>query len=42
VAYEGKGDQGIAKALRAKAVDFNQLPTVNSVLVRMKAGRPKA
>lgn len=43
LAYEGKGDQEKAKAMREKAVDFNQLPTINSALVRMKAaGRPKA
>ena len=42
LAYEGKGDRAKAKAFRAKAVDFNQLPTVNSAVVRMKAGRPQA
>ena len=42
LAYEGKGDKARAKAKFASAVDFNQLPTLNSAFVRMKARRPKA
>ena len=42
LAHEGRGDRAEAEAMRARAVDFNQLPTINSALVRMKAGRLKA
>jgi tetratricopeptide (TPR) repeat protein len=42
LAYEGKGDQAKAKEKIASAVDFNQLPTINSALVRMKARNQKA
>ncbi len=42
VAYEGKGDGAKAQAAFARAVDFNQLPTINSALVRMKARKLKA
>jgi tetratricopeptide (TPR) repeat protein len=42
VAYEGKGDQAKAKEKFASAVGFNQLPTINSALVRMKARNQKA
>jgi tetratricopeptide (TPR) repeat protein len=41
-AYEGKGDRAKAKTAYASAVDFNQLPTLNSAFVRMKASKPKA
>ena len=41
-AYEGKGDRARAKEKFASAVNFNQLPTINSALVRMKAGKHKA
>jgi tetratricopeptide (TPR) repeat protein len=37
LAYEGKGDQAKAKEMYARAVDFNQLPTLNSAFVRLKA-----
>lgn len=42
LAYEGKGDQTRAKEKFASAVGFNQLPTINSALVRMKARSQKA
>jgi tetratricopeptide (TPR) repeat protein len=42
LAYEGKGDQAKAKEKFAAAVGFNQLPTINSALVRMKARQQKA
>jgi tetratricopeptide (TPR) repeat protein len=42
LAYEGKGDQAKAKEKFASAVGFNQLPTINSALVRMKARSQKA
>ncbi len=42
LAYEGKGDQTKAKEKFASAVGFNQLPTINSALVRMKARSQKA
>jgi tetratricopeptide (TPR) repeat protein len=42
LAYEGKGDQAKAKEKFASAVGFNQLPTINSALVRMKARNQKA
>jgi tetratricopeptide (TPR) repeat protein len=42
LAYEGKGDQAKAKEKFASAVGFNQLPTINSALVRMKARQQKA
>ena len=42
MAYEGKGDQAKAKERFASAVGFNQLPTINSALVRMKARQQKA
>ena len=42
MAYEGKGDQAKAKEKFASAVGFNQLPTINSALVRMKARQQKA
>jgi tetratricopeptide (TPR) repeat protein len=42
LAYEGKGDRAKAEAKFASAVDFNQLPTINSALVRMKARKHKA
>jgi tetratricopeptide (TPR) repeat protein len=42
LAYEGKGDQAKAKEKLASAVGFNQLPTINSALVRMKARSQKA
>jgi tetratricopeptide (TPR) repeat protein len=42
VAYEGKGNQAKAKEKFASAVGFNQLPTINSALVRMKARGQKA
>jgi tetratricopeptide (TPR) repeat protein len=42
LAYEGKGDQVKAKKKFASAVGFNQLPTINSALVRMKARSQKA
>jgi tetratricopeptide (TPR) repeat protein len=41
-AYEGKGDKAKAKEKFASAVGFNQLPTINSALVRMKARNQKA
>ena len=41
LAYEGKGDQAKAKEKFASAVSFNQLPTINSALVRMKARSQK-
>ena len=42
LAYEGKGDPAKAKEKFASAVNFNQLPTINSALVRMKARQQKA
>jgi tetratricopeptide (TPR) repeat protein len=42
LAYEGKGDQAKAREKFASAVGFNQLPTINSALVRMKARGAKA
>ena len=42
LAYEGKGDQTKAQEKFASAVGFNQLPTINSALVRMKARSQKA
>ena len=42
LAYEGKGDRAKAKEKLAGAVGFNQLPTINSALVRMKARQQKA
>ena len=42
LAYEGKGDQAKAREKLASAVGFNQLPTINSALVRMKARNQKA
>ena len=42
LAYEGKGDPAKAKEKFASAVGFNQLPTINSALVRMKARQQKA
>ena len=42
LAYEGKGDQAKAREKLASAVGFNQLPTINSALVRMKARHQKA
>jgi tetratricopeptide (TPR) repeat protein len=42
LAYEGKGDQAKAREKFASAVGFNQLPTINSALVRMKARSQKA
>ena len=41
-AYAGKGDRAKAEAMFASAVGFNQLPTINSALVRMKARKHKA
>jgi tetratricopeptide (TPR) repeat protein len=41
LAYEGKGDQTKAKEMYAKAVGFNQLPTLNSAFVRLKARKVK-
>jgi predicted negative regulator of RcsB-dependent stress response len=41
-AYEAKGDGEKAKAMFARAVDFNQLPTLNSAFVRLKARKLKA
>ena len=41
LAYEGKGDQAKAKEMYAKAVGFNQLPTINSAFVRLKARKVK-
>ena len=41
LAYEGKGDQAKAKDMFQKAVEFNQLPTLNSAFVRAKAGKHK-
>jgi tetratricopeptide (TPR) repeat protein len=41
LAYEGKGDQAKAKEMYARAVDFNQLPTLNSAFVRLKARKVK-
>ena len=42
LAYEGKGDREKARAAFASAVGFNQLPTINSALVRMKARKLEA
>jgi tetratricopeptide (TPR) repeat protein len=42
LAYEGKGDQAKAKEMYAKAAGFNQLPTLNSAFVRLKARKIKA
>jgi tetratricopeptide (TPR) repeat protein len=42
LAYEGKGDRAKAKAMFTSAVNFNQLPTLNSAFVRMKAKKHKA
>jgi tetratricopeptide (TPR) repeat protein len=42
LAYEGKGDQAKAKEMFRQAVEFNQLPTLNSAFVRAKAGKQKA
>jgi tetratricopeptide (TPR) repeat protein len=42
LAYEAKGDGAKAKAKFASAKDFNQLPTLNSAFVRMKARKLKA
>lgn len=42
LAYEGKGNRAKAKAMFEKAVNFNQLPTLNSAFVRMKAKQHKA
>ena len=41
LAYEGKGEQAKAREMYAKAVGFNQLPTINSALVRLKARKAK-
>jgi tetratricopeptide (TPR) repeat protein len=41
LAYERKGDQAKAKEKFASSVGFNQLPTINSALVRMKARSQK-
>jgi tetratricopeptide (TPR) repeat protein len=41
LAYEGKGDRAKAKAMFASAVDFNQLPTLNSAFARLKARKLK-
>jgi tetratricopeptide (TPR) repeat protein len=41
LAYEGKGDRGKAKEKFASAANFNQLPTLNSAFVRMKARKLK-
>ena len=42
LAYGGKGELEKARAKLASAVDFNQLPTINSALVRMKARKLEA
>ncbi len=41
LAYEGKGDKGKAKEMFRRAVEFNQLPTLNSAFVRAKGGKHK-
>jgi tetratricopeptide (TPR) repeat protein len=42
LAYKGKGDKAKAKEMFRSAVDFNQLPTLNSAFVRAKAAKHKA
>ncbi len=42
LAYEGKGDKAKAREMFKRAVEFNQLPTLNSAFVRAKKGTPKA
>ena len=42
LAYDGKGDKAKAKAMFKRAVEFNQLPTLNSAFVRAKKGTMKA
>ena len=42
LAYEGKGDKAKAREMFKRAVEFNQLPTLNSAFVRAKKGAPKA
>jgi tetratricopeptide (TPR) repeat protein len=41
VAYKGKGDKAKAKEMWQRAVEFNQLPTLNSAFVRAKASKHK-
>jgi tetratricopeptide (TPR) repeat protein len=41
LAYEGKGDGAKAGEMFKRAAEFNQLPTINSALVRAKKGKPK-
>ena len=41
LAYQAKGDGAKAKEMFKRAVEFNQLPTLNSAFVRAKAGKPK-
>ena len=41
-AYAGKGDRAKTEEMFARAVGFNQLPTINSALMRMKARKHKA
>jgi tetratricopeptide (TPR) repeat protein len=41
LAYEGRGDRTRAKAMFDRAANFNQLPTINSALVRMKSRKDK-
>ncbi len=42
LAYEGEGNRAKAKAMFESAAGFNQLPTLNSAFVRMKAKKYKA
>jgi tetratricopeptide (TPR) repeat protein len=41
MAYKGKGDKAKGKEMFKKAVEFNQLPTLNSAFVRAKASKHK-
>jgi tetratricopeptide (TPR) repeat protein len=41
VAYQAKGDGAKAKDMFKRAVEFNQLPTLNSAFVRAKGGKHK-
>ena len=41
LAYEGEGRRRQGEGDVPRAVEFNQLPTLNSAFVRAKAGKPK-
>jgi hypothetical protein len=42
LAYEGKGDRAKAKEMFRSAVDFNQLPNLNSAFARARTRKLEA